>query len=333
MEPTSRIFIAGHTGLVGSALCRILSREGYRNLITSRHRNLDLTNQRQVCSFFRIRRPEYVVVAAGFVGGILANDREPVPFLERNLMIGTNIIQAAFKTRVKRLIYLGSSCIYPRDAPSPIPESALLTGSLEPTNQWYAIAKIACTQLCQAYRAQHGCDFTTVMPCNLYGPNDYYDVSRSHVIPALFHRFHRAKRQKATEAVCLGTGTPKREFLYVDDLARACLRILVQGTDYPTLNVGTRDEVTIQELAESIRMIVGFEGRVRWKTDAPDGTPRKRLDTSRIQTLGWEPEIPLEAGLAITYQDYLSRLREGRLRSGSPTDSADDSAPADTNPK
>jgi len=304
----SKIYIAGHTGLVGSALVRVFKSSGYDNLITASRAELDLMDQRQVSRFFRERRPEVVIVAAGRVGGILANDTEPASFIYDNAVIATNLIHTAYKAKATKLLYLGSSCIYPKAAASPIREDALLSGVLEPTNQWYAIAKILGIKLCQAYRQQYGCDFIAAMPTNLYGPNDRYSETHSHVLPALLDRFHLAKSKRQAQVVCWGTGTPRREFLYADDLADACLTLLRDYSEKDIINIGYGEDLSIRTLAESIQETIGYQGEIVWDRSKPDGTYRKLLDSCKIRALGWRPSTSLEAGLDKTYQDYLERL-------------------------
>lgn len=295
-----RVYVAGHRGMVGSACVRRLEHEGCKLLVADRDR-LDLTNQAAVEAFMADLRPEVVVVAAAKVGGILANDAFPASFLYENLMIEANLIQAAWRTGVAKLLFLGSSCIYPREAPQPIAESALLTGPLEATNEWYAIAKITGIKLCQAYRRQYGCDFISAMPCNLYGPNDNFRPEDSHVIPGMMRRFHEAKQRGDATVVCWGTGRPRREFLHVDDLAEACAWLLRCYSAEGHVNVGTGNDITVAELAESIRRTTGFRGDIAWDTDKPDGTMLKRMDTTLINTIGWYPRIPFDRGLAETY--------------------------------
>jgi GDP-L-fucose synthase len=301
-----RVFVAGHRGMVGSACARRLEREGCELLLAGRDR-VNLIDQAAVDRFMAAEKPDVVVVAAAKVGGILANDTYPAEFLYENLMIEANLIHAAHRVGVAKLLFLGSSCIYPREAPQPITEDALLTGPLEPTNEWYAIAKIAGIKLCQAYRKQHGCDFISAMPCNLYGPNDYFHPERSHVIPALIRRFHEATRSGAKTVTCWGTGTPRREFLHVDDLAEACVFLLKTYSAPEHLNVGTGSDVTIRELSETVARITGYQGEIAWDHTKPDGTMLKRMDISRLQAMGWAPRIPLEQGLAETYAWFLEQ--------------------------
>jgi GDP-L-fucose synthase len=311
MKCDARIYVAGHLGLVGGALWRELQRQGYRNLIGKNRDGLELLDAAAVTRFYQQEKPDYVFVAAARVGGILANDRYPAAFLYENLQIQSHLIHGAWQAGVKKLLFLGSSCIYPRLAPQPLKEESLLSGPLEPTNEWYAVAKIAGLKLCQAYRRQYGCDFISAMPTNLYGPNDNYDSQNSHVLPALIRRFHEAKQTRAACVVCWGTGQPRREFLYSDDLARALVYLMDHYSDEPFINVGCGTEVSIRELAEMIRRIVGFEGEIAWDATRPDGTPRKLMDSSRIFALGWHPEINLETGIRRAYADFLCRYEGG----------------------
>jgi GDP-L-fucose synthase len=310
MDATSRIYVAGHRGLVGSAIVRRLEREGAANLLLRTSRELDLREQAAVRAFFERERPEYVFLAAARVGGILANASAPVDFLRDNLLIQTNVIDAAWKNGVKKLLFLGSSCIYPKFAPQPMSENCLLTGELEPTNQWYAVAKIAGIRLCQAYREQHGFDAISTMPTNLYGPGDNYDLGGSHVIPALLRKFHEAKAAGAEEATVWGSGTPLREFLHVDDLADACVFLMRRYSDFEHVNVGSGEELSIRELAELVREVVGFGGAVAFDADKPDGTPRKLLDITKLTALGWRASIPLREGLARTYAEWAGQQAE-----------------------
>ncbi|MCC7259522.1 MAG: GDP-L-fucose synthase [Alphaproteobacteria bacterium] len=296
-----RVYIAGHTGLVGSALVRRLAGEGC-DILTVTHRECDLTRQREVEAWMADMKPEYVFLAAAKVGGILANDTYPAQFLYDNLAIATNIIHAAHRVGVKKLLFLGSSCIYPKFAEQPMREETLLTGALEPTNEWYAIAKIAGLKLCQAYRRQYGCDFISAMPTNLYGPGDNFNEHTSHVVPALLRKIHDAKLSGAEEVEVWGTGTPRREFLYVDDLADALLFLMAHYSGESPVNVGTGEDITIRELAEAIARVVGYHGSLRFNAEKPDGTPRKLLDISRIKALGWAATMPLEDGLRATYE-------------------------------
>nr|GEX21931.1 putative GDP-L-fucose synthase 2 [Tanacetum cinerariifolium] len=309
LERSSKIFVAGHRGLVGSAVIRRLQNIGYTNLIFRSHSELDLTNQCAVKTFFQIEKPDYVILAAAKVGGIHANNTYPADFITINLQIQTNVIDYAYRYGVKKLVFLGSSCIYPKYAPQPIPESALLTGPLEPTNEWYAIAKIAGIKMCQAYRIQHKWDAISAMPTNLYGPNDNFHPQNSHVLPALMRRFHEAKVSGAKEVVVWGTGSPLREFVHVDDLADSVVFLLENYSDFGHVNVGSGKEVSIKELAELVKEVVGFQGELVWDSSKPDGTPRKLMDSSMLAKLGWEPKISLRDGLVGTYQWYLNNVK------------------------
>jgi len=303
------VYVAGHRGLVGSALLRNLQKHGYRNLIVRTHNELDLRNSEIVREFFATNRPDAVVMAAARVGGIKANNDRPVDFLLDNLQIQNNLISASFDFGVKKLLFLGSSCIYPRLAVQPIKEEALLTGALEPTNEPYAIAKIAGIKLCQAYARQHGANFISAMPTNLYGPGDNFDLQTSHVLPALIRKVHEAKMENRREVVIWGTGTPRREFLHTHDLADA-LRFLLENYDSPQIiNVGCGYDITIRELALLVAKVVGIDAELVFDTSKPDGTPRKLLDTSRLRQLGWQPRITLEDGIRDTYQWFLRNLR------------------------
>lgn len=306
MNPDSSIFVAGHRGLVGSAIVRRLVAGGFRNLVLRDRSELDLTRQDAVGRFFAEVRPEYVLLAAAKVGGILANNSYPAQFLQDNLVIQTNIIDAAYRSGTRKLLFLGSSCIYPKHAPQPMPEDCLLTGPLEPTNEWYAIAKIAGLKMCQAYRRQYGFDAISAMPTNLYGPGDNFSLRNSHVLPALLRKIHEAKEVDAAEVEVWGTGTPRREFLHVDDLADACLFLMQNYQGESWVNVGWGRDETIAELADTIRRVVGFQGSLRFDTSKPDGTPRKLLDTRRLAELGWTPRIGLEAGIRSTYEWFLN---------------------------
>lgn len=306
-QPDARIYVAGHRGLVGSSLWRELERRGFRRLIGRSRAELDLLDGPAVQRFYETERPEYVLVAAAKVGGILANDTRPAEFLYENLQIQNHLIHGAHLAGVKKLLFLGSSCIYPKHAPQPLKEEYLLTAPLEPTNEWYAIAKIAGLKLCQAYRRQHGCDFISAMPTNLYGPNDNYDPHSSHVLPALIRKFHEAKVTGAPAVTCWGSGAPLREFLHADDLARACVCLMENYSEEGFINVGSGCEVTIRELAETIRTIIGYRGAILWDTTKPDGTPRKLLESSRLFALGWKPEVDLPTGIRLAYEDFQRR--------------------------
>jgi len=306
LKTDSRIFVAGHRGLVGSALVRALTAGGFTNLILRDRQALDLTSQRAVDEFFAATRPEYVFLAAAKVGGILANNTYPAEFLGENLKIQTNVIDAAWRNGVTKLQFLGSSCIYPKLAPQPMPEDCLLTGPLEPTNEWYAIAKIAGIKMCQAYRRQYGFNAISVMPTNLYGPGDNFNLQSSHVLPALIRRFHEAVKQGAAEVTIWGTGTPRREFLHVDDMAAACIFLMQHHDSEQLINVGWGEDLTIRELATTIASTVGFKGMLAFDSSKPDGTPRKLLDVTRLKALGWTPKIGLKEGIAATYQWFLA---------------------------
>lgn len=303
MDKNSKIYIAGHRGMVGSAILRKLESEGYNNLIYKTSSELDLRNQDTVKSFFAEEKPDYVFLAAAKVGGILANNTYKADFLYDNLMIESNIIHEAYKNDCEKLLFLGSSCIYPKMAPQPMKEDSLLTGLLEPTNEPYAIAKIAGIKMCDAYRDQHGCNFISAMPTNLYGPNDNYDLKNSHVLPALLKKFHEAKENKEEAVEIWGSGTPLREFLHVDDLAEACLFLMNNYDEAGHINVGSGSEIAIKDLALLIKDIVGFDGELKLDASKPDGTPRKLMDNSKINSLGWSPRISLEEGIRSVYQD------------------------------
>jgi GDP-L-fucose synthase len=313
MNPDARIFIAGHRGLVGSAIVRRLRAAGFENLVLRDRMGLDLTRQHAVEEFFAAVRPDYVFLAAAKVGGILANSSYPAEFLRDNLALQTNVIDAAYRKGVKKLLFLGSSCIYPKHAPQPMPEDCLLTGPLEPTNEWYAIAKIAGLKMCQAYRRQYGFDAISVMPTNLYGPGDNFNLQGSHVLPALIRKMHEAKHSGAADVEIWGTGVPRREFLHVDDLADACLFLMEQYEDERLINVGWGADVSIAELAALVAKTVGFTGALRFDSTKPDGTPRKLLDVARLSALGWAPAISLQAGIEQTYEWFCEHL--GELRS------------------
>lgn len=302
MDKNAKIYIAGHRGMVGSAISRCLTAAGYKNRVTRTSRDLDLRNQADVNAFFAAERPEYVFLAAAKVGGILANNTYRAEFLYDNLMIAANVMEAARVAEVKKLQFLGSSCIYPKMASQPLQESSLLTGPLEPTNQPYAIAKIAGIELCDTYRHQYGCDFISVMPTNLYGPNDNYDLATSHVLPALIRKFHEAKQQQLPQVELWGTGTPRREFLHADDLAKACCFLMEHYSEPGPINVGTGEDLPIKELAQLIQKVVGYEGKIIHDLSKPDGTPRKLMDVNKIHSLGWQHSISLEEGIRTVYQ-------------------------------
>ena len=311
MEKSNKIFVAGHRGMVGSAIVRKLQNEGFSAILTRASSELDLTNQQAVNDFFAKEKPEYVFLAAAKVGGILANNIYRAEFLYKNLLIESNIIHAAYVNSVKKLLFLGSSCIYPKLAPQPLKEEYLLTGLLEPTNEPYAIAKIAGIKLCEAYRDQYGCNFISAMPTNLYGQGDNYHPQNSHVIPALLRKFHEAKTNNADHVEIWGTGSPFREFMYVDDLAEACFFLMKQYDDKMFVNAGTGDEVTIKELASVIKDVIGFKGEIRFDTSKPDGTPRKLMDSSRIHAMGWKHRISLQEGLKMAYQHFQAEIKKG----------------------
>ncbi|HLP00586.1 MAG TPA: GDP-L-fucose synthase [Opitutaceae bacterium] len=309
-----RIFVSGHQGMVGSALVRRLQAAGCKHLLLRRRQELDLASQAAVDAFFAAEKPEVVLVGAAKVGGIHANNTYPGEFIYDNLVIAANLIEAARRHGTARLLFLGSSCIYPKHAPQPMTEECLLTSALEPTNEAYAIAKIAGLKLCEYYRKQYGVLFHSAMPTNLYGPNDNYHPQNSHVLPALIRRFHEAKEAGLTEVVAWGTGTPKREFLHVDDLADACFFLLQQANPPDLINVGSGTDVTIRELTETVAAVVGFAGRITWDTSKPDGTPRKLMDVSRLAALGWKAKIGLREGVERTYRSFLEEKAAGRLR-------------------
>lgn len=313
MNNDARVFVAGHRGLAGSAIVRRLQAEGYSRLILRSSSELDLRNQAAVDRFFAEERPQYVFLAAAKVGGIQANSQYPADFIRDNLQIQTNVIDAAYRNGATKLLLLGSSCIYPKHAPQPMPEDSLLTGSLEPTNEWYAIAKIAGLKMCQAYRRQYGFDAISVMPTNLYGPGDNFDLQKSHVMPALLRKFHEAKLRGDAEVVVWGTGTPRREFLHADDFADACVFLMQRYSSEELINVGWGEDIAIRELAELIREAAQFRGSLRFDPSKPDGTPRKLLDVSRLTALGWQPRIQLAEGIASTYAWFVEN--HGRCRS------------------
>lgn len=308
MEKNAKIYIAGHRGMVGSAIHRKLVNEGFNNFVFRTSCELDLREQSDVRRFFETERPEYVFLAAAKVGGIMANNIYRAEFLYENLQIQNNIIDNAYRNEVKKLLFLGSSCIYPKLAPQPLHEDSLLTGTLESTNEPYAIAKIAGIKMCEAYRSQYGCDFISVMPTNLYGPNDNYDLNKSHVLPAMIRKFHEAKEENKPFVELWGTGSPLREFLHADDLADACYFLMQNYSEPGFLNIGVGSDVTIKSLAELIQGVVGYEGDIHWNTDKPDGTPRKLMDVSKLHALGWKHKTELAEGIRITYQDFLNKI-------------------------
>ncbi|KKR45388.1 MAG: NAD-dependent epimerase/dehydratase [Parcubacteria group bacterium GW2011_GWA2_40_14] len=308
MKKNSKIYVAGHRGLVGSAILRKLQKEGYKNIVTKNHKDLDLTDSLAVRKFFVRVKPEYVFVAAAKVGGIMANKTYPADFIYKNLKIQTNIIHNAYIAKTKKLLFLGSSCIYPRQAPQPIKEEYLLSGKLEPTNTAYAIAKISGIIMCQSYNKQFGTNFISLMPTNLYGPNDNFDLLNSHVLPALIRKFHEAKEGGLKEVSLWGTGRAKREFLEADDLADACIFLMDKYNENEIINVGTGKDVSIKKLAEKIQKIVGFKGKISWNTSKPDGPLRKLLDVSKINNLGWKYKTSLEDGLVQTYAWFLKNI-------------------------
>ncbi len=306
MEKDSKIFVAGHRGMVGSAIVRELRRQGYGNIVTRTHAGLDLTDQRAVEDFFSAERPEYVFLAAAKVGGIVANSKAPADFMYVNMMLEMNVINAAWRHGCRKLEFLGSSCIYPRMAPQPMPESCLLTSALEQTNEAYALAKISGLKYCEYLNRQYGTDFISVMPTNLYGPNDNYHPTHSHVLPALIRRFHEAKIAGTPSVTCWGDGSPLREFLYVDDLANLCVFLMNNYSGNETVNAGTGKELTIRELTEIVAGTVGYEGKILWDTEKPNGTPRKLLDVSKATALGWSARTELRDGVRMAYEDFLT---------------------------
>jgi GDP-L-fucose synthase len=303
----SRVFVAGHRGLVGSAIVRELERQGHKRILVRPRSELDLCDPEQVRAFYQTERPEFVFVAAARVGGIHANDTRPAEFLFENLQIQNHLIDGAWRAGVTKLLFLGSSCIYPKLAPQPLQEDCLLSGPLEPTNQWYAVAKIAGLKLCQAYRRQYRCRFICAMPTNLYGPNDNYDLQQSHVLPALIRKVHEAHTQQIPGVTCWGSGAALREFLHADDLARACVFLMRHYDAEAIINVGSGQEISIRDLAALVSRIVEYRGRIEWDASKPDGTPRKLLDSSRLFALGWRPQIGLEEGIRRTYEEFKSR--------------------------
>ena len=308
MNKNSKIYVAGHRGLVGSAIVRNLQSEGYTNIITRTHSELDLTDQQSVRRFFEEEKPEYVFLAAAKVGGIHANNTYPADFIYDNLMIECNVIKAAHDFNVKKLLFLGSSCIYPKMSPQPIKEEYLLSGYLEPTNEAYAIAKIAGLKMCQYFKKRYGDNFISCMPTNLYGPNDNFDLQNSHVLPALIRKFHEAKVEDKPYVEIWGTGTPRREFLYVDDMADACVFLMKNYDGEETVNIGTGNDITIKELAEITKEVIGYEGELKFDTSKPDGTPRKLLDVSKLNELGWKYKVELKEGITKVYKWYLKNI-------------------------
>lgn len=306
MEKDAKIFVAGHRGMVGSAILRALAREGYHNFVIRTRQELDLCRQETVEQFFAAEKPDYVFLAAAKVGGIIANSEALADFMYENMIMEMNVIHSAWRNNCKKLLFLGSSCIYPREAPQPMLESCLLTSKLEETNEAYALAKISGLKYCEYLNRQYGTDYISVMPTNLYGPNDNYHSTHSHVLPALIRRFHEAKEAGLEEVVCWGTGTPLREFLYVDDLADACVFLMNHYSGNETVNVGTGKELTIKELAELTAKIIGYEGRIKWDISKPDGTPRKLLDVSKLNKFGWKYKVDLEEGIRLAYDDFLN---------------------------
>lgn len=303
MDKNAKIYVAGHRGLVGSAILRALENQGFTNLVTRTSQELDLRNYQHTADFFAEEKPDYVFLAAAKVGGIQANNTYRADFLYENLMIQNNVIHQAYVNNVKKLLFLGSSCIYPKMAPQPLKEDSLLTGTLEPTNEPYAIAKIAGIKMCDAYRSQYNSNFISAMPTNMYGPNDNYDLNNSHVLPALLRKFHEAKEQNHPEVVVWGTGTPLREFLHSDDLADACIFLMQNYDDFGHVNVGIGEDISIKDLALLVKQIVGYEGQIVWDTSKPDGTPRKLMDVSKINNMGWKAKIGLEEGITKVYQE------------------------------
>lgn len=307
MEKADKIYIAGHRGMVGSAIHRNLQKLGFNNFVVRTSSELDLTDQVAVSDFFKAERPDYVFLAAAKVGGIVANNTYRGEFLYENLMIQNNVIHNSYLTGVKKLMFLGSSCIYPKMAPQPLKEEYLLTGLLEPTNEPYAIAKIAGIKMCEAYRAQYGCNFISVMPTNLYGYNDNYHPENSHVLPALIRRFHEAKEQELDTVTIWGSGSPKREFLFADDLADACVYLMNNYNEATLVNIGTGEDISIKDLAFVVKSVIGFEGKIEFDTTKPDGTPRKLMDVSKLSSYGWSHTVKLEDGIRLAYEDFLSK--------------------------
>ncbi|UKN03419.1 GDP-L-fucose synthase [Paracrocinitomix mangrovi] len=307
MNKTDKIYVAGHNGMVGSAIVRLLQKEGYSNIVTRSSKEVDLRNQAEVNAFFESEKPQFVFLAAAKVGGILANNTYRAEFLYDNLMIASNIIHASYVNKVEKLLFLGSSCIYPKMAPQPLKEEYLLTGELECTNEPYAIAKIAGIKLCESYRDQYGCNFISAMPTNLYGPNDNYDLQTSHVLPALIRKFHTAKVENSPNVEIWGTGSPLREFLYVDDVAEACLHLMLHYNEKQFVNVGAGKDISIKDLALTIKDVIGFEGELTFDTSKPDGTPRKLMDVSKLAQAGWSYRVELKDGIKLAYEDALSK--------------------------
>lgn len=310
MEKSAKIYVAGHRGMVGSAIVRKLTKEGYSNILIKTSAELDLRNQQAVTEFFQAEKPEYVFLAAAKVGGIYANNNYPAEFIYDNLAIQNNIIHNAYINKVKKLLFLGSSCIYPKLAPQPLKEEYLLSGYLEPTNEAYALAKIAGLKMCEYYNRQYNTDFISVMPTNLYGPNDNYDLENSHVLPALIRKFHEAKTKHYPTVIVWGSGKPLREFLYVDDLAEACVFLMENYSGNETTNVGTGIDLSIAELAELVAKIIGYQGKIIYDSSKPDGTPRKLLDVSKLNNLGWQANISLSEGIKLAYEDYQEKYRD-----------------------
>lgn len=310
MEKNAKIYVAGHRGMVGSALVRCLQAGGFQNILVRTSKELDLRHQQSVTDFFAQEKPDYVLLAAAKVGGIMANNIYRADFLYENLQIQNNVLHNAYLTGVKKLLFLGSSCIYPKLAPQPLKEEYLLTGTLEYTNEPYAIAKIAGIKMCESYRKQYGCNFISAMPTNLYGPNDNYDLNNSHVLPAMIRKFHEAKVENKPFVELWGTGAPLREFLHADDLADACVYLMQTYDGEQFVNIGVGEDVSIKQLAELIQSIVGYKGLLHWNTDKPDGTPRKLMDVSRLQGMGWKHQYSLKEGIELTYQDFLTKVEE-----------------------
>ena len=308
MKKGSRIFVAGHKGLVGSSIVRQLKSAGYTNIWTVDRSDVDLTNQKQVNKWFKAHEPKYVINAAAKVGGIIGNQNHKAEMIYQNLVIESNLIEAAYRNGCKKYLFLGSSCIYPKEPQLPITEDQLMTGKLEPTNDAYAVAKIAGIYLCKSYRQQYGFNAISAMPCNLYGPGDNYHPENSHVLPGLIRRFHEAKVNDSSTVTCWGDGTPLREFLYTDDLADACVFLMNNYSEEDPINVGSGSEISIKTLAETIAKTVGYEGKIKWDTSKPNGTMRKVMDVSKIKSLGWSPQVPFESGVAVSYGDFLTRF-------------------------